>query len=557
MSDSAESCKVDKKLCIGVFVTAGILRVALALAPLRWLMLKNFPDDSYMYWQVARNIVTGHGASLDGTNLTTAYHPLWMVPTMAVMALFDNGNDLPIHVSLLLGGLLDLIAGYLVYKTAMLLTKRDEKISLLAAAIYFFNPYQLGFVLSGLGDGVNALLVLAYFYLYLKMRAEERDDLMGWIAVGLVAGLAMLARTDSVVFHIPILLHMLLTRDARSMVNRFRAPIIVGLASSALVVPWLCYMYAVTGHFMQSSASSQPVANHMTMAAWSMSAKVIYAINKFLSAIFWKIPNAAAWGPVLVTLALMFLGKKNGASDAQQEMTRRWRGYLLLPVYGLLALAFIHGVIRLSVRQWYILPSSWTAALWFALFWKAYGTVITEKTRKILGVVMVAGFLVTFTRTWVIGYYPWQVDMYDMGYQLREVLPKSDRPIVGGFNILAQAYYNPNLIMNLDGIGNDAIMEHIRNFTLGTYIDQVGLKYLVDWDFFIAKRYGFFIKTDLQDRLKPIIRCKSPGSAWKWSGPFTLYEILPPGSKTDRNAPAPVPCKRLGYVADRLLATPF
>ncbi|MCB0219258.1 MAG: hypothetical protein KDH09_06140, partial [Chrysiogenetes bacterium] len=57
---------VSQSTVFWLFAGGFALRLMVALSPLRWLLEKVFPDDSYMYWQVARNILAGNGASLDG-----------------------------------------------------------------------------------------------------------------------------------------------------------------------------------------------------------------------------------------------------------------------------------------------------------------------------------------------------------------------------------------------------------------------------------------------------------------------------------------------------------
>ena len=544
MTDQNSSDSVDRRLVLGVFGAGWLVRVVVALLPLRWLMTRNLPDDAYMYWQVARNILAGHGPSLDGVNLTTAYHPLWMAPSVLFMALFDNGGDLPIHAQLVFAGTLDMVTAWLVWKTALRITGR-ERLALGAAALYLFNPYQLGFVVSGLGDGLNALLLLAYFYLYASARVENRDDLKTWALVGFVAGFSMLARTDSVLFHLVVLFHLLLTHPSQSILERLRRPVVLGLASSAIVIPWLAYMYLETGHFIQTSGSSQPVANHMLREGWTAGARFLEMADNVVRALLWKIPVAAAWAPVFAGAALWLLGRKNADDAARAGFKESWCSLLCIPLVFLLTIAIVHGGIRLSVRQWYLLPASWTGALWLAALWRVYGEKLTPRALTLVRALVSLGIAITFVRVWVVGYYPWQVDMYDLAHQARAVLPKSERPVAGGFNILAMAYYNPNQVMNLDGIGNDAVMDDIKEKRLGEYIDETGIQYLVDWDYFIAERYGFFIKTDLRERLVPLAACESPGSTWKWKGPLTLYRILPPGEKYD-GAATPAPCVRLG-----------
>lgn len=46
--------------------------------------LAAYDDDAFYYFQIARNIATGHGSSFDGIHRTNGYHPLWMLVCVAV-----------------------------------------------------------------------------------------------------------------------------------------------------------------------------------------------------------------------------------------------------------------------------------------------------------------------------------------------------------------------------------------------------------------------------------------------------------------------------------------
>lgn len=531
---------------VWTFAAGYALRLMVALSPLRWLLEKVFPDDSYMYWQVARNILAGNGASLDGVNLTTAYHPLWMAPTLAVMALFDNGGDLPVHVSLVLSSTLDMATCWLVWKTAKLMTG-DERLSLFAAALILFNPYHIGYVNSGLGDGLNALCVVAYLHLYYRIHAEGRDELLSWIALGLLAGLSMLARTDSVLFHLAVLVHLTLTREAKNLGDRLRPPLIVGLASCLLVVPWLLYMKGLTGHFMQTSASAHPWVNHMRRAAEPWWSNLLYSLGKTATAMFWNLPISAFFGVPAAALVAAWAGRRaqRRAGEETPEVLRRWGRLLALPLLAMMGLAVIHGGLRWFTRQWYFLPMAAVAPLWLAVLWQAYGKKLSDAARKAMLTLMILGFAGTVYRIWIYGNYPWQSDMYDMARTIHKVIPPADKPRIGGFNILMQAYYYDNQVMNLDGIGNDPVFERIKDHTLGDYIDEVGLQYIVDWDYYIQKRHGPHLPEDFADRLEPVIACGGEGSLRKWEGPMMLYRILPRG-QTPSPDKTPIQCKRPG-----------
>ena len=58
-------------LALGAAVSFARLRFALPLAA--------YDDDAFYYFQIARNIATGHGSSFDGIHHTNGYHPLWML----------------------------------------------------------------------------------------------------------------------------------------------------------------------------------------------------------------------------------------------------------------------------------------------------------------------------------------------------------------------------------------------------------------------------------------------------------------------------------------------
>lgn len=535
---------VSYNTLVWTFAAGFALRIVVALAPLRWLLEKVFPDDSYMYWQVARNILAGHGASLDGVNLTTAYHPLWMAPTLAVMAVFDNGGDLPVHVSLLLSSTLDMVTCWLTWKIAKLVTG-DDRLSLAAAALILFNPYHIGYVNSGLGDGLNALCVVAYLYLYYRIHAEKRDELLSWVCLGLLAGLAMLARTDSVFFHIAVLAHLTLTREAKNLWDRLRPPLIVGLASCLLVVPWLLYMKSITGHFMQTSASAHPWVNHMRRADLPWWNNLIYSLGKAGAALFWNMNISAFLGVPAAALLAAWFGRRAQKRSGEEtpEVLRRWGWLLALPVLAMIGLALVHGGIRWFTRQWYFLPMAAVAPLWLVVLWRAYGEKLSVGVRRTMLVAMIVGFAGTTYRIWIYGNYPWQSDMYDMARTIHKVVPPSEKPRIGGFNILMQAYYYPNQVMNLDGIGNDPVFERIKAHTLGEYIDEVGLEYIVDWDYYIRERHAPHLPEDFAGRLEPVIECGGQGSLRKWKSPMMLYRILPKGQTPDPTK-QPIQCER-------------
>lgn len=55
-----------------------VLRLRKAWADMPTIVLEATSDDAFYYFQIARNIATGHNVTFDGETLTNGFHPLWM-----------------------------------------------------------------------------------------------------------------------------------------------------------------------------------------------------------------------------------------------------------------------------------------------------------------------------------------------------------------------------------------------------------------------------------------------------------------------------------------------
>ena len=54
-----------------------VLRLRKAWADMPTIVLEATSDDAFYYFQIARNIATGHNVTFDGETLTNGFHPLW------------------------------------------------------------------------------------------------------------------------------------------------------------------------------------------------------------------------------------------------------------------------------------------------------------------------------------------------------------------------------------------------------------------------------------------------------------------------------------------------
>src|SRR5690349_4998373 len=77
-----------------LFMLASILY---ALTSSFYNLISCFADDSFYYYQIARNVVLGNGFTFDGINSTNGWHPLYMFVSILVQWVGGPGSDMAIR----------------------------------------------------------------------------------------------------------------------------------------------------------------------------------------------------------------------------------------------------------------------------------------------------------------------------------------------------------------------------------------------------------------------------------------------------------------------------
>src|SRR3989344_1195583 len=127
-------------LAIGVLIS-----FSFALAPFDFVLGNLLSDDSFYYFQIARNIAEGSGSTFDSVNLTNGYHPLWLIAILPFFYALSDGSVydvVPIHGALGLSAFLYVAAGFVL----LAIIGRYTKSAWVKAAVlgfWLFNPFLL------------------------------------------------------------------------------------------------------------------------------------------------------------------------------------------------------------------------------------------------------------------------------------------------------------------------------------------------------------------------------------------------------------------------------
>ncbi len=189
-------------------------------------------DDSYIYFQYARNLAGGEGFSFNaGTPGYGFTSPLWLLMISAAGA---AGGDIPMAAKIL-----DLMFAsmsvLLLFFVSFEMT-RDVAVAFCATLAYSVNAWLLRWAGSGLETSLAVFLVLAFFRYLLRNEYH--------VASG-VLGLLTLVRPESVLLLFPMLADLRINSVRRS--QALRTGVRLLSVWLVIVLPWVFTAYGIFG----------------------------------------------------------------------------------------------------------------------------------------------------------------------------------------------------------------------------------------------------------------------------------------------------------------------
>lgn len=490
---------------LAILLLGGLaVRLILAWLSIEILIQKAVSDDAYYYFVVTRNMAKGLGPTIDGTTLTNGFHPLWAALLVPFFALLPSQSDWPIHFSLTLAAFLDVAAAWLGYAIVHAAT-RDIKAALVTCALYVFNPRTILEAVNGLETSLNLFLLALCFYWY-ERRVSHRPDACpsDYLLLGVLGGLMVLARTDSIFFFAIILTAMLFQARSTGLFSLFSC----GLAFALTLSPWLIWSQQTFGTMIQSSgvAVSYLIQQHIPGVLVDRDLFALLYNLVFLPSVgftlylFWQY-SGVAWIVALVSLiglrlARLWTTKEKPAVPLPKSLA-------LLVVASGVVIGF-HSFYRWYPRSWYYVPLAFVASLLAGPMFARASRAMPPKLGSLFEKLVVGGtaliLLAQGVQTWKGGFYPWQTEMYQGAQWLTEHTRAED--IIGAFNGGLYAYYSQRTVVTLDGVTNWDAFRAIRRRQLFNYIDERNIAYIIDYQEYIVDTYGHYYGAGYPERFE-------------------------------------------------------
>lgn len=230
-------------LALGVRLAAGFL---LARTPQAY-----WRDADYQYVQIAQNLAAGHGYSVQGgflegvggllsadSRMYSHRSPLY--PCLLALVYGCVGSSVVVHV--LLQAVLSTAVVWLVYLVAA--RAFDRPTGLVAAGILAVYPYGIYHDLRVFDTPLFEALLAGFMLATMKLAA--RPSAWGGVAVGVLAGLAVLCRSLFVTFVPVAMLYVVFARPG-ALTRRTIAVALMGVALFAVLTPWVVRNYRIHG----------------------------------------------------------------------------------------------------------------------------------------------------------------------------------------------------------------------------------------------------------------------------------------------------------------------
>lgn len=154
-------------------------------------------DDSYYYFETARNWVNTGVTSFDLVTKTNGYQPLWFLVITPFFA-FTDAEIVPLKAVLLFQVLILAGCSLLAHSLVMRLVG-DRRAALLASMILFY-PVFINQMVSGMEAGLGVLLILLFLFQYVRWAADGYPANRQRYLVAISLALVPLARIDMLFF---------------------------------------------------------------------------------------------------------------------------------------------------------------------------------------------------------------------------------------------------------------------------------------------------------------------------------------------------------------------
>jgi len=233
-----------------IFISVSILMIAFILFSDFYEIIFRVPDDASYYLKIAENFNNGKGFSFDGLHQTNGFQPLWQYILIALTFIYRSDPETTLRIVLILQIVLLFLSGNLLFR--FLSDYFTYKIIFAGGIIFILFVF-----FQSVNSMETALLIfmisVILFFSGTKKIIEIHNSRNEFI-FGILSGLLILTRLDSVFFIFPVILICIFNIFSSDDRRKKMLTLFLIFAGSALVLmPYLIYNYKEFGNIIPVS----------------------------------------------------------------------------------------------------------------------------------------------------------------------------------------------------------------------------------------------------------------------------------------------------------------
>jgi hypothetical protein len=480
------------------------------------------PDDTYYYLSVARHRAQDGIWTFDGVAPTTGFHPMHAYGLAAAFSIVSPGEE---GFATLCVGYTATLALSLAIVVGLMAHRRRDTVALLLLALFLGSRNVLINVLGGTEWALVVSVSALYTFLLLRStRTRGRGPvvcifLVGWAGSWARADFGLLAAAMASAAILELILH--------KQVYRLLVAALAGLGGACMgVLSLFFHNYLISGQFVQSSARMKSLwLQHYGLSTDPVVDKILLLFGppNFLTKLL-----ALLLILLVIGIAVTRLWRQEGEhSSSHRAGVRSLRVVWLGSGLTVLGYVALYALNPAGLQHWY---TATVLVSVFAFLSLPFASGESPRAAVTSATAMLA-LLACLQLPTTVGFrsapeWPYQVFMFKAGKYLRGAGITN----VGSWNSGIIGYYQGGDVINLDGLVNDEIYEYAKAEQLSRYIDERGIRYIVDFEKMLTsdvhRHRGGYDDPDFVSRLIPIERFDPVTEGW--SG-MALYRLEPLG----------------------------
>ncbi len=488
-------------------------------------------DDSYYYFGIARNIVSGLGVTHDGIHPTAGFHPVWMAMLVPVFAVFHGDIYQPVVAALHMQALLAIVTGWLLYRVARNLAGPAGAV--FPVMLWAVSPPFVLESINGLETGLACIALIGGIWLHIS-RVVSRDglpSLRSAIAVGAFYGFMVLCRLDLGIAVAVLGMHWTLMAARRLLrrngqgalaLRRLAAATVMGIA---ILGPWLAFVHHQTGGWLpESGVATRTVALAYGTRPGNSNTEYVdmerpppqFYAQQGLATVREVLTRPAWWPVSAVTTSLRELFRfprtSHGLAALGGALALAWFTWRIrqrrrphadatgptdaaVPANVLGPLVIALSAATMAAYSLYVFGSWWFSRYYtpLLLLWALYSAMPVQRaidavaTRTSVGKArLLAALAGSIVLAWAVGGREARMGIlnptlpYWQAARIAEsTLPPSAR--LGAFQSGTLGYAMNRPVVNLDGVVNVQAFAAIRDGRVLEYILEEGIDCIMDW----------------------------------------------------------------------------